>query len=300
MSTFGDTENTDSKDKVMEMEQANAIEGEEIIQNVESEAQIDELNAVGGARTRIYTDKGRQLSEEQIIKSFNSVKKISTQLNQMLANKDSNEQIRLLYCQWMQCYEQFSDLHNKHVPKLKESDKEEYLLSHDQRETFLINIKKAVQDYLKTTTEIQQKTVPNSNIDNRSVKSGSRSSISSKRLEAEEKRIELEAKKQALKRKSEIEMAKIKLKMEEEELNIETDIAVADAKAKVYDQLELGEIDNVPVKVELKTKQIKHVNNDSNQLNPHARDFIPVKPKLEDSVSFPLLDFPKYEPVKFN
>jgi hypothetical protein len=40
-----------------------------------------------------------------------------------------------------------------------------------------------------------------------------------------------------MKRKREIEMAKTALKMEEEELDIETDIAVADAKSKVYDHL---------------------------------------------------------------
>jgi soluble P-type ATPase len=47
------------------------------------------------------------------------------------------------------------------------------------------------------------------------------------------------------------------LKMEEEELDIETEIAVADAKSKVYDHLEqAGEINITPVKVEFETELI--------------------------------------------
>jgi hypothetical protein len=53
-----------------------------------------------------------------------------------------------------------------------------------------------------------------------------------------------------MKRKREIEMAKTALKMEEEELDIETEIAVADAKSKVYDHLEqAGEINIVWMKL---------------------------------------------------
>ena len=61
-----------------------------------------------------------------------------------------------------------------------------------------------------------------------------------------------------MKKKREIEIARTALRMEEEELNIETDIAVTEAKAKVYDQFEqIGEIDKVPVKVEMKAPEIK-------------------------------------------
>jgi hypothetical protein len=156
----------------------------------------------------------------------------------MLANKDPTEHIRLKYIDWMQDYELVMNLHNKHLQKLKENEQEEYLYHHHQRETYPLNTKSAIQDYFRLAQVIKQQ--ESVNIENKSVKSDSRSSISSKRLEAE-KKIELEARKQAMKRKREIKMAKTALK--EEELDIETDIAVADAKSKVYDHLEqAGEI----------------------------------------------------------
>jgi hypothetical protein len=259
-------------------------------QEIMEQAEQSELGASGGVRPRTFTLKGREFSEEQVAKCFYSVKKLSTNMNQMLANKDPTEHIRLKYIDWMQGYELFMNLHNKHLQKLKENEQEEYLSHHHQRETYLLNTKSAIQDYFRSAQVIKQQ--ESVNMENKSVKSDSRSSISSKRLEAEEKRIELEARKQAMKRKREIEMAKTALKMEEEELDIETDIAVADAKSKVYDHLEqAGEINITPVKVEFETEQLKRKGTlQYIELNPKARDFVSTKPKVNHNLNFPLLD----------
>jgi hypothetical protein len=64
---------------------------------------------------RSLTLKGREFSEEQVAKCFYSVKKLSTNMIQMLANKDPTEHIRIEYIDWMQGYELFMNLHNKHL-----------------------------------------------------------------------------------------------------------------------------------------------------------------------------------------
>jgi hypothetical protein len=247
MSTTSDTQISDWSQKVKDMDQTGTFEHDPDIniwraeQEIMEQAEQSELGASGGVRPRMFTLKGREFSEEQVAKCFYSVKKLSSNMIQMLANKDPTEHIRLKYIDWMQGYELVMNLHNKHLQKLKENEQEEYLSHHHQRETYLLNTKSAIQDYFRSAQAIKQQ--ESVNIENKSVKSDSRSSISSKRLEAEENKIELEARKQAMKRKREIEMAKTALKMEEEELDIETDIAVADAKSKVYDHLEQsGEI----------------------------------------------------------
>jgi len=106
-----------------------------------------------------------------------------------------------------------------------------------------------------------------------------------------------------MKRKREIEMAKTALKMEEEELDIETDIALADAKSQVYDHLEqVGGIDITPVKVEFKTEQLKLKgtlqNTEYIELNPKARDFVPMKTRVNHNLDFPLLDLQRYKTLK--
>lgn len=299
MSTTSDTQISDWSQKVKDMDQTGTIEHDPDIniwraeQEIMEQAEQSELGASGGVRPRTFTLKGREFSEEQVAKCFYSVKKLSTNMIQMLANKDPTEHIRIEYIDWMQGYELFMNLHNKHLQKLKENEQEEYLSHHHQRETYLLNTKSAIQDYFRSAQVIKQQ--ESVNMENKSVKSDSRSSISSKRLEAEEERIELEARKQAMKRKREIEMAKTALKMEEEELDIETDIAVADAKSKVYDHLEqAGEINITPVKVEFETEQLKRKgtlqNTEYIELNPKERDFVSTKPKVNHNLNFPLLD----------
>ena len=191
MST-SDAQISDWSQKVKDMDQTGAIEHYPDIniwrteQEIMEQAEQSELGASGGVRPRSLTLKGRESSEEQVARCFYSVKKLSTNMIQMLANKDPTEHIRLKYIDWMQGYELFMNLHNKHLQKLNENEQEEYLSHHHQRETYLLNTKSAIQDYFRSTRAIKQK--KSVNVENKSVKSDIRSSISSKRLEAEEKK----------------------------------------------------------------------------------------------------------------
>jgi len=190
MSTTNDTQISDWNEKVKDMDQIKAIENDPDTNTWKTEKEImeqaeqSEFGAAGRARPRTLTLKGNEFSEEQVAKCFYSVKKLGTNMIQMLANKDPTEHIRLKYIDWMQGYERFMNLHNKHLQKHKENEQEEYLFHHHQIETYLLNTKSAIQDYLKSAQAIKQQ--ESVNIENKSVKSDSRSSISSKWLEVEE------------------------------------------------------------------------------------------------------------------
>lgn len=140
MSTTSDTQISDWSQKVKDMDQTGTIEHDPDIniwraeQEIMEQAEQSELGASGGVRPRTFTLKGREFSEEQVAKCFYSVKKLSTNMIQMLANKDPTEHIRLKYIDWMQGYELFMNLHNKHLQKLKENEQEEYLSHHHQRD----------------------------------------------------------------------------------------------------------------------------------------------------------------------
>ena len=171
------------------------------------------------------------------------------------------------------------DLHKQHLQKLHVHEREQYILVHDQRETFMINFKTSFEDFMNAHSDTKVRLNKPPSVGKGSQMSSS-SSLASKRLEAEEKRIELEAKKQALQKRREIEMAKIALQMEEEELNIKTDIAVADAKVRAYDIFERGEMGiTTPAEVKIETRSINAPK--SSQLNPHAETFIPVQEEVK-------------------
>ncbi|CAC5362242.1 unnamed protein product [Mytilus coruscus] len=140
----------------------------------------------------------------------------------------------------------------------------------------------------------------------RSVRSAGRSSVSSKRLEVEVKRIKLEAKRQAMNRKRELEMAKTALHLDEDELQMQTEIAVADAKAMIYDKFERDEIDGVEIpKVKLETiESIPKPSEgkvqstvESTVLNPVAKTFQPLKEKAVKVKDTGKLDLMKLPPV---
>ena len=199
----------------------------------------------------------------------------------MISDKERQEAIRVRYNNWMDQYEQFLIKHNTHLNRLHEHEREEYMQTHNLRDTFLMNCKFEIQQHLNSNPVQMQ-----AGAKARSHRSGSSSSVSSKRLEAEERRVELEAKKQALKKKREIEMAKVALQLEEEELKIQTDIAVADAKVRVYDEFERGEIGTSmqPAELKIETEQVKPF--EPSQLSPHAETFLPVKEKTKDKLDF--------------
>jgi hypothetical protein len=151
MSTTSDTQISVWSQKVKDMDQTGTIEHDPDIniwraeQEIMEQAEQSELGASGGVRPRMFTLKGREFSEEQVAKCFYSVKKLSSNMIQMLANKDPTEHIRLKYIDWMQGYELVMNLHNKHLQKLKENEQEEYLSHHHQRETYLLNTKSAIK-----------------------------------------------------------------------------------------------------------------------------------------------------------
>ncbi|CAC5406216.1 unnamed protein product [Mytilus coruscus] len=207
------------------------------------------LEAVGGVRPRKYTDTGKEFSEGQIAQCFNGLKVLSEKIIRMISDKEHNEAIRVNYSFWMQDYEQFLMKHQTHFSRLHEIEQEEYMQIHTPRDVFLMNCKREIQQNINSNPVQRQESAKG-----KSVRSAGISSVSSKRLEVEEKRIKLEAKRQAMKRKRELEMAKTALQLNEDELQMRTEIAVADAKAMIYDKFERGEIDGVEMpQVKLET-----------------------------------------------
>ncbi|XP_061187914.1 uncharacterized protein LOC133195945 [Saccostrea echinata] len=205
---------------------------------------IEETQSEPAARARTFTEKGRIYSEQQMEKSFSSLKSLCTRITVMVNNREPEERISQKYRDWMESYEDFLDRHYSHSRKLNQTDLSDYLKTYDERETYLQNFKTALQDYFASQAKIkeqQSKSLPEDGQDNRSFGRGQYSTVSavsSRKLAEEEKRAELEAKKESLKKKKEIELAKVALKMEEEKLEIETNIAMAKAKTKVFDKFE--------------------------------------------------------------
>ncbi|XP_062588283.1 uncharacterized protein LOC134249947 [Saccostrea cucullata] len=225
-------------------------EKQEISEQNEEQENIEETHSENGARIRKLTEKGRIYSEQQIEKSFSSLKSLCTRITGMVNNQEPEEMIRQKYRDWMDSYDDFLDRHYDHSRKLNQTDLAEYLKGYDERETFLQNFKTSLQEYFASQAKIkdQETKLLHEDGDNRSFGHGqfsSVSAVSSRKLAEEEKRAELEAKKESLKKKKEIELAKVALKMEEEELEIETNIAMAKAKTKVFDKFEQSEFDQV-------------------------------------------------------
>jgi len=265
-----------------------------------------------GARQRTYTEKGQQYNEEQIDKFYTSMKIKCTKITKSIMERESYEQIRTMYSEWMNIYEQFLYLHNQHLYKLPDTGnkKSDYLQNHYQRETYLNNFKTEVQDNLIAQSSELSKQLQRTSYQG-SIHGSARSAISTKRLEAEEKRVELEERKRALKKKQELEMAKLALQIKEEELQIETEIAVANAKAEVLNKFEQGDINNVPVfdtkstiaktepksgiHVESEIEETKFKSKRATTLDPQAGTFIPRNRETSKNVNLDFSNMPAFE-----
>ncbi|CAG2252827.1 unnamed protein product [Mytilus edulis] len=113
-----------------------------------------------------------------------------------------------------------------------------------------------------------------------------------------------------MKRKRELEMAKMALQLDEDELQMQTDIAVADAKAMIYDKFEKGEIDHVETpkvkleNVELKSKPLQSTVQPAIEtaiLDPMAKIFQPVKKKsdiLKETSNLDFVNLPSVNMIK--
>ena len=290
-SLSGDLNETVLEAKTEESVPKDDKKSETIESNVEDAPQEE-----NGARARIFSHKGRVNNEDKLEKQFNKVKTFTAKIERMIADKEPYEQVRLRHGEWMQHYEQFYEDHNYHYSKLNEGDKEEYMNIHNAREVFLHNFKTKVEEYLNSNANTRMQS------DHKPAKShlsAGSSSLSSKKLENEEKRIELAVRKEALKKKREIEMAKLSLQLKEEELDIETEMAVTDAKSKVYDEFEQGELSEKPVKVKFEMDQNQPETPkpstspvpEKSTLNPSVNKFVPLKDKTSP-------DFSTLPPIK--
>ncbi|VDI63380.1 Hypothetical predicted protein [Mytilus galloprovincialis] len=171
-----DTEKVDSK-----------IDQNIILKSVDTElGEFEEQKtseAIGGARPRKYIDKGKEFSEEQIIKSYDELKRLSEKIIRLISDNETFETIRLRYGNWMQEYEQFHIQHRIHFDKLNALEQEDYMKIHTTRDTFLMNSQFKIQEYLNANPVKVQ-----ASVHGRSVRSAGSSSVSSKRLEVEEKK----------------------------------------------------------------------------------------------------------------
>lgn len=206
-----------------------------------------------GARSRKFTEQGKLYSEQQLSKCYNKLRKLSLKLRDMIESDETTKNVREMYKEWMIDYEHFLTSHNVHSKRLDNEDLSHYMVTHLDRESYLKDSKVIFENYLS-----QQDVERLERRSNRSSVKSLSSVISSKRLEEEERIAELEAKREVLKKRKDLELAKVALQMREEELHLELDLAVSEAKTKVFDKYEQSDYSTFPRDTKVKRDQSVH------------------------------------------
>ena len=196
---------------------------------------------VHAIRHRIFTEKGKYYELEQVNDLFISLRNITEKTLTLLSIHSSYDVIRNNYHLWMEKFEIYIERHQNPMSRLDYSDKEKYILEFEDRDAYLQNFKRTIENYFTAKEETRSRHTSKSTKSqcrSQSNHSSVLSNISSRKLMEEQKKAELEAQKAALTKRREIELAKIQLQMEQEELTITTRIAVAEAKSKILDKYE--------------------------------------------------------------
>ncbi|XP_069109470.1 bifunctional 3'-5' exonuclease/ATP-dependent helicase WRN-like [Argopecten irradians] len=129
------------------------------------------------------------------------------------------------------------------------------------RDEFLRDFKAKIEEYfvnVSLSKSQHEQDDEGSRTGSNSSRSTSSSKISAKRLKEEQLKIELSARKLTLQKEREIELAKLSFKLEEEELQFNTDLAVANAKSKMFSDFEQTDTSECPL-VSLMQDQVKRL-----------------------------------------
>ena len=253
------------------------------VQKPESELQLPRVGSIISISTVFEVDFKRIKIQSEKIKDL---------LEQ--ATSDEFKIIEGYDARWLDFYESFLRNYEVYVelaePDVVEEDINELF---QQRDEELRNIKAAIESWItgnrpKPMTEHRPAPSVRSVC---SARSGGASILSAKIAE-EQKKAELHARSARMRKRHELERAKLALKMQEEELEIDTELAIAEARTGVLDEMqqsgpvhqisvhsdELGYKQHVVDELEV-SKNVCSNNNDNNvfvpKLNVNAPEYIP-------------------------
>ena len=219
-----------------------ALEGEEQVDPHQAETPIEDTNPDHDDEHQPERDNignNAQLAqavEDQFRALQDSQERIRNDILRGVYNTDTpenREQLREVYKQWMVHYEQFLNISEQFATQLHGGARDVYMsgVMVDRRHA-LSQFKDEIQRYydkLYSTRSVHRTVSKRSSTSHRS-------SVTSQRLRDEQERAELEAKVRILKEQQLLKEEEFKLKLKREALELQTQLEVANARAKVYEQ----------------------------------------------------------------
>lgn len=119
------------------------MDDEEI--TMEGDLQVDDTKR--SERKRTFTDKGKQYNLDAIKEQFINLRKLTEKTLTLISDHSSDDVIRTNYHLWMEKFEVYLEKHQDLMLKLSESDKEAYIEEFEDRDAYLQNFKKTIENY---------------------------------------------------------------------------------------------------------------------------------------------------------